>query len=740
MPEPATLTAAAIGAAVLTEGIKFLYAQAGEVLKRWRERRDGASGDADSPEVIPVTAPAKVFDGDLRDLEIDLERVAPVEARLRDLRRNLGDYADGVDEVDAKDVSLLAKVDALRTLLETLSRQHITFQGEQRPPSGAPLVIGRVDVEGSIADRGDGRRLGGHRRRRGPRRGQGAADREGWQRHGREDGRHRPALLTAGVTAMEPARLIPRLPRPTADNIGRFSGRTWLLPQLLHWLEATTDRTFIVQGAPGAGKSMLIAWLSGAGPEPESHDARAQLEALRRRVAAAHFCVERSASVTPRGFAESVASQLTRSVASFAAALTTTLADRVTISGAVRADRIEAGATATGVYIERLELDDGHSAFDRAVRAPLQALYDGGHREPILILVDALDEGQAGSPSIGHLLAKLDDLPEPVRFLVTTRPDPRVLKHYRGITPVDLIEDAPDDENDVRRYVFERLPELEADRRDGVAARIATAAAGNFLYAHLVVEDVRRRLPAVPDPGALRLPSGLGALYHEFLNRELGADEDRWHRVFKPLLGLIAVAQGEGLSRDQLSRLVGGDLEAPLRICRQYLDGDLPEGPFRSFHKSFTDFLLWDRTNTDYHVDAAAMHTRIADDYLERFAGRWEECDDYGLRHVPDHVFVPVHLTKADTIDDARVVVLDVSFLRAKLAATDVYALVTDCTLAAASARCGVPWHCRRPPSPRTRACSPASCTGACCRAPTSTWRGCARTSLGRRRRPGCGR
>jgi len=36
------LTISAIGAVAITEGIKFLYGQAGELLKRWRERKDAA--------------------------------------------------------------------------------------------------------------------------------------------------------------------------------------------------------------------------------------------------------------------------------------------------------------------------------------------------------------------------------------------------------------------------------------------------------------------------------------------------------------------------------------------------------------------------------------------------------------------------------------------------------------------------------------------------------------------------
>jgi len=62
MSDPTTLSAAAIGAAALTEGIKFLYGQAGEILKRWRERKDKAAQEstaqADQTEAAEVTLPS----------------------------------------------------------------------------------------------------------------------------------------------------------------------------------------------------------------------------------------------------------------------------------------------------------------------------------------------------------------------------------------------------------------------------------------------------------------------------------------------------------------------------------------------------------------------------------------------------------------------------------------------------------------------------------------------------------
>src|SRR5439155_9686615 len=95
------------------------------------------------------------------------------------------------------------------------------------------------------------------------------------------------------------------------------------------------------------------------------------------------------------------------------------------------------------------------------------------------------------------------------------------------------------------------------------------------------------------------LPDGLGGLYHDFLTRELGKDNQQWFDLYEPLLGLIAVAQGDGLTAQQLADITGKDIRATLRVSKQYLSGELPSGPFRPFHKSFADFLLEEDTNAD---------------------------------------------------------------------------------------------------------------------------------------------
>jgi hypothetical protein len=163
MADPLTL--AAVGAVVLTEGIKFLYGQAGEALKRWRERK-AAKAETAPPgpaEPVRVELPSDAFDGQLKDPKLHFDAVERLEEDLRDLWGAVASYAQGIEEVDPLDQRLLETVDALRQAMQAVYGQRITFKGEAHPPSG-PFVAGeaRVDeVLGYVAGLRAKRVLGG---------------------------------------------------------------------------------------------------------------------------------------------------------------------------------------------------------------------------------------------------------------------------------------------------------------------------------------------------------------------------------------------------------------------------------------------------------------------------------------------------------------------------------------------------------------------------------------------------
>jgi hypothetical protein len=142
--DPVTL--AVLGGLALTEGVKFLYNQAGALLDAWRKRRekaaDAAAAAAAPDDELPGLAQDPALDGDVdSDRRPDPDRVA---ARVADLEAAL-DALDpyvrprGARPVDPKDATVRADVGRVRDLLEDLYGQRLTLKGENREPTGTVL-------------------------------------------------------------------------------------------------------------------------------------------------------------------------------------------------------------------------------------------------------------------------------------------------------------------------------------------------------------------------------------------------------------------------------------------------------------------------------------------------------------------------------------------------------------------------------------------------------------------------
>ena len=144
------LSVAALGAAVLTKGIGFLYGQVGELLRRHRDRRQSAA--AAGPMEIPSAGEAgQVLAGQLTAGPVDEQVLDEHAKQLAKLWGLLAPYASGLTPVDPADQQLVEQVEASRRLLEQIYRQHITFTGEQRPATGTPLDVQHYGDAGQYA-------------------------------------------------------------------------------------------------------------------------------------------------------------------------------------------------------------------------------------------------------------------------------------------------------------------------------------------------------------------------------------------------------------------------------------------------------------------------------------------------------------------------------------------------------------------------------------------------------------
>ena len=157
MADPFTLSA--LGMVAATEGVKFLYAQATEVVKKIREKRDadkklaeGAAPAGTALIVASATAVPALFEkkGEIPDIHLD--EAEKVETELNAARKALADYHDDTETLKENDTEVFAQIDSLRRLLERVYQRELTFIGETRTSTGLNIVSNIVvkDVEGEL--------------------------------------------------------------------------------------------------------------------------------------------------------------------------------------------------------------------------------------------------------------------------------------------------------------------------------------------------------------------------------------------------------------------------------------------------------------------------------------------------------------------------------------------------------------------------------------------------------------
>ena len=137
MSDPVSM--ANLSATALTQGIKFLYEQAGELLKRRRDRAGTGSTETSSNVTQPATLPAA-----------DLELIRRYRHDLRRLRSDLEGYVSGRSAVAASDNYLVDRTDALRRVIEDIYGVRVFFAEESARAPEIRIVINAGPVEGTL--------------------------------------------------------------------------------------------------------------------------------------------------------------------------------------------------------------------------------------------------------------------------------------------------------------------------------------------------------------------------------------------------------------------------------------------------------------------------------------------------------------------------------------------------------------------------------------------------------------
>lgn len=123
----AELTLGIAAGYAVQEGVKFLYNQLSELLKRAREPKPTG---ANPPETLVATPPAHVFDPTPVQLRFPLSQVAGQEAQLASLLAEIDTYLRLAPERANQDSKVLEAIGALRALAESVTGEALAFAGE----------------------------------------------------------------------------------------------------------------------------------------------------------------------------------------------------------------------------------------------------------------------------------------------------------------------------------------------------------------------------------------------------------------------------------------------------------------------------------------------------------------------------------------------------------------------------------------------------------------------------------
>ena len=301
-------------------------------------------------------------------------------------------------------------------------------------------------------------------------------------------------------------------------DLARFTGREWLIRQIDAFITGRPRGYVIIQAEAGVGKSTLAAHLAGTRPW------------------LCHF-TRLPGGRSPEAARKSLAAQLI-----------------------ARWDLPEWAPE--GVLPISSARPDWFSRLLEAAARKRDQQSDEQCREPIVIVVDGLDEAEseaAGAGSRGLPLGLPESLPHGIYVVATSRFGiDRALHAVRN--PADWLQievEGTDNVDDMRRFLEDVTTPDGGDTHlvtmlHGAAVdigwfrvNVAQACAGVWIYLRYVLDEIR---DGIRNPRSVGdLPGDLAGFYAEQVERWRGVAEDeaaqrRWERVRLPLLGVLGAA------------------------------------------------------------------------------------------------------------------------------------------------------------------------------------------------------
>ena len=260
---------------------------------------------------------------------------------------------------------------------------------------------------------------------------------------------------------------------------------------------------------------------------------------------------------------------------------------------------------------------------------------------PIVIVVDALDESDHGTEFLEELLRVMHaGLLAGIKFLVTSRPDPRIVNICELFPPNAVCKlhevDTADVQNDIEKYLREALPKLKDEPE---LALLSQRAGGLFIYATTAVRfisppynppsisEMRSHLQDMlnPEPSASHPDDDDERLLVDELYERILGDAFRNARVRAKRLRILhtIMCAESRVSMSVLADLSNTDEDTVKKVVESLhavLFVSPKDGCVYWFHSSFLDFVFsqararisFSNHLTDVFCDGPAHHGVLA--------------------------------------------------------------------------------------------------------------------------------
>lgn|GEM_PF-5988542 len=381
-----------------------------------------------------------------------------------------------------------------------------------------------------------------------------------------------------------------------------FVGRKWLADRLTSWIEDLHGPSVAcLTGKPGVGKTALCAWLSQtfAG------------NPIRFFCKFGHFEKGKASCCI-----QSIVFQLSERIPEYRKILELKDAESLLVDA------------------------NAASLFDVLLLQPIAAAGLPESRDPITVILDGLDElSPTDALEIANTLASsLHSIPRWLRFLVTSRPDKRLLATLQGAYVLSLDADSSENRADLITFaqaaIRPKLSQVPQEEASQIIRALCLQSEGLFLYLQWIRIEIENGRLDPTDPNAL--PVGLNGALRIIVTRQI-KDIALYTRKIRPILEIV-VASFQPLNTLELMafcELSRYDIEELLSVLGPLFS--MKNERLLPFHTVLLEWLTDSEQAQEYYVDPQIGNSRLTEIC-------WDDCQvverasNYAIAYAAEHL------------------------------------------------------------------------------------------------------